>query len=241
MPDILDSGPTQGAHNSDFHNSALRILEGNQYKDLSTVWVTPTPGTTLDLQVVFQSWLALAMPMNQKVQRLGIARGEVGKAYNAAVEMILRDSIQWKYMLTVETDNLPPRDGLLKLYESVDKFDVIGGLYWMKGPLGTAHIYGRPPTQEDPDREIDFKPQVPLPDQLQPCNGLGMGFTLFNVDMFRQIEGPWFKTVDKIGESGFEGTQDLFFFHKAGKAGYKFACDTRVKVGHIDFESRKIW
>lgn len=230
---MFDPSGITGSHNSDFHKSALRVLEGKQFKDLSTVWVTPSPDSKLDVQVVFQSWLALAMPMNQTVQRLGIGRGEVGAAYNAAVEMILEDSIEWKYMLTVETDNLPPRDGLLKLYESVDKFDAVGGLYWMKGPLGTAHIYG------DPSNPGDFKPQVPLENAVQPCNGMGMGFTLFNVDMFRKMGGPWFKTSETV-EDG-EHTQDLFFFKKAAEAGYKFACDTRVRVGHIDFQTRKIW
>ena len=29
-------------------------------------------------------------------------------------------------------------------------------------------------------------------------------------------------------------TQDLWFFEQAGAVGLKFACDTRVKVGHYD-------
>lgn len=219
----------QGAHNSDFHNSAIRLATGKQFKDLSTVWVTPTPELKLDAQVVFQSWLAMSMPMNQKVQRLCIGGAEVAAAYNAAVEMILKDGLKWKYMLTVEHDNLPDRDSLLQLYESVDKYDAVGGLYWMKGPLGTAHIYGHP---SDPS---DFRPQVPLTDQIQPCNGMGMGFTLFNMDMFRNMDGPWFQTSVE------GGTQDLYFFQKAAAKGYKFAVDTRCKVGHIDFDSRKIW
>lgn len=219
----------QGAHNSDFHNSAIRLATGKQFKDLSTVWITPTPELRLDAQVVFQSWLSLSMPQNQKVQRLCIGHAEVGAAYNAAVEMILRDAVKWKYMLTVEHDNMPPQDGLLKLYESVDKYDAVGGLYWMKGPLGTAHIYG------DPKEPGTFHPQVPLDNQVQECNGLGMGFTLFNVDMFRKMDGPWFVTPEE------GGTQDLYFFGNAAKAGYRFAVDTRVKVGHIDLTSRKIW
>lgn len=226
---LVDSGLLTGAHNSSFHESTKRILAGGQFKDLSTVWITPTPNLKLDAQVVFQSWLSLSMPMNQTINRLCIGGAEVAAAYNAAVDMILKDGPKWKYMLTVEHDNLPDRDGLLKLYESVDKYDAIGGLYWMKGPDGTAHIYGNP---SDPS---DFRPQVPLDNQLQPCNGMGMGFTLFNMDMFRQMDGPWFVT------SPAGGTQDLYFFQKAAKQGFKFAVDTRVKVGHIDFDTRKIY
>jgi hypothetical protein len=223
-------GSIVGRHNSALAKEAGRILHSNTYRDLSTVWVTPSPDGRLDAQVVFQSWLSLAMPMNQKVMRLVVANGEVGKAYDAAVEMILRDAVKWKYLLTVEHDNLPPRDGLLKLYESIDKYDAVGGLYWLKGDNGTPMIYG------DPSEPNTFQPLVPREDTLQACNGLGMGFTLFNIEMFRKLPKPWFFTDDLGG-----GTQDLRFFQNAGQAGFKFACDTRVKVGHMDLTTRQIW
>lgn len=206
------------------------VVNLDTYKDLSTVWVTPSQSCKLDLEVVFNSWLCLALPMNQKVSRVGIGNAEVGDAYEAAVDLILKDTVKWKYMLTVEHDNLPPRDGLLKLYESMDKFDAVGGLYWNKGENGPAMIYGHP------DMPGDFAPQLPYKNTVQQCNGLGMGFTLFNVDVFRKVPKPWFKTDNEN-----EVTQDLYFFNKAAQHGCKFAVDTRVKVGHIDFTTRKIW
>ena len=46
-------------------------------------------------------------------------------------------------MLTVEQDNLPPQDGIMKLYESIEEgFDVVSGLYWTKGDAGQPMIYG---------------------------------------------------------------------------------------------------
>lgn len=219
-----------GENNLGFSTKIPALLQSNTYRDLSTVWVTPTPKGQLDAQVVFQSWLSMALPMNQKFQRLAIANGEVGKAYDLAVETILADTVKWKYLLTVEHDNLPPRDGLLKLYESIEKFDAVGGLYWMKGEGGTPMIYG------DPVLPGNFAPQAVVEGTIQPCNGLGMGFTLFNLDMFRALPKPWFVTDDLETV-----TQDLAFFSRAGKAGYKFACDNRVKVGHLDFTTRKIW
>ena len=37
-------------------------------------------------------------------------------------------------MLTLEDDNLPPPDGLLRLYESIEAgpYDAVGGLYWTR-------------------------------------------------------------------------------------------------------------
>lgn len=222
----------EGRHNTDLQAEANRIIKSGSYKDLSTVWVTPSPKGQLDAQVVFQSWLCMALPMNQKVQRLVISNAEVADAYEAAVDVILRDSVKWKYMLTVEHDNMPPRDGLLKLYESMGKYDAVGGLYWLKGENGPPMIYG------DPARPGTFAPFAPRKDTVQRCNGLGMGFTLFNMDMFRKVPKPWFKTVSD-GDNEF--TQDLYFFNKAAKYGCKFAVDTSVKVGHLDLATREIW
>ena len=90
-----------------------------------------------------------------------------------------------------------------------------------------------------------FIPQIPQADTITPCNGLGMGFNLFKIDMFKdpKIPNPWFQTLQEhipgIGSRVY--TQDLFFFENAGKAGYKFACDTRIKVGHLDPSTDVVW
>jgi hypothetical protein len=41
---------------------------------------------------------------------------------------------------------------------------------------------------------------------------------------------PWFETRQRTGECW---TQDLLFYFTAAKYGFKVACDTRVKVGHL--------
>jgi GT2 family glycosyltransferase len=173
-------------------------------------------------------------PMNQRVQHLTVTGYEVGAAYQKSVEDILAhpELSKYRYMLTLEDDNLPPPDGLLKLYESIEKgpYAAVGGLYWTKGYGGQPMIYGKP------FGAIDFVPQLPRPDTIQECNGLGMGFTLFRLEVFRKIDPPWFKTLQEYdpAHGGRMMTQDLYFFEKVRKAGYKVACDTRVKVGHYD-------
>lgn len=233
--DFNTSKNIAGEHNSDLQSSASRLIKSNTYRELHTVWVTPTINHRLDAQAVFQSWNSIAIPPNQKFARVCLDNAEVGQAYNAAVELILKDSTPWKYMLTVETDNLPPGNGLLRLMESVDKYDVIAGLYWMKGKGAHAHIYG------DPTKPGTWAPQVPLEDTVQPCNMTAMGFTLWNVDIFRKLPKPWFKSSDVNDSDQF--TQDGYFFQKAHDAGLnlRVAVDTRVKVGHLDFDTRHIW
>jgi hypothetical protein len=122
----------------------------------------------------------------------------------------------------------------------MDTYDVVGGLYWTKGEGGQPMIYGDPSVEP-----LNFIPQVPKPDTVQPANGLGMGFNLFKIEMFKddRLRKPWFETKQEYvpgqGSTGY--TQDLFFYENAGKLGYKFACDTRVKVGHLDPSTDVVW
>jgi len=232
----------QGRHNDDLDGSIARLVHGKSYKNLSTIWVTPIPGDPpmMHAKVYFDSWANLMTPMNQPVYRLPIFNREVGDAYNQAIETILSHPqlCTFKYILTVEHDNLPPPDGLLKLYESIDKYDAVGGLYWTKGDLGQPMIYGNP--KEMPK---NFIPQKPIPETVQECNGLGMGFTLFKVSMFAKLPKPWFKTLQEYApNSGARAaTQDLYFFQNAGREGFRFACDTRVRVGHLDLKEGTVW
>lgn len=205
------------------------------YRNLNTVWVTPTRGSCAT-RVAF-SWMNVAGGPNSMLAKMCVEKMEVGKAYNEALITILSNPIfsRFQYMLTVEEDNTPPPDGLLRLFESIQKYDAVGALYWIKGEDGSPMIWG------DPKEPGTFIPQAPKPDTLQECNGLGMGFTLFRLDMFRNPGfefGNWFKTV---GTATDFMTQDLYFFKKAQELGYKFAVDTRVRVGHLDTETGVLW
>jgi len=231
---IIEKEPDFGWHNSNLTHSVERLRKGQTYKDLSTVWITVTRGS-LKCRVV-SSWMSLMRPMNQPFfGPIFIENEEVGTGYQKAFESIVDhpELGKWKYILTVEEDNLPPVDGLLKLYESINDYDCVAGLYWTKGEAGQPMIYGDPKVMPR-----NFVPQVPLPDTVQHCNGLGMGFNLWKIASFARIPRPWFRTVQEAGK-GF--TQDLWFFNEAAKYGYKVACDTRVKVGHLDVQTGMVW
>lgn len=230
-----------GLNNADLAKAAERLAKGRTHLDLSTIIICPTRGQIPDR--VVQSWLGLIKPMNQKIIGPIFFRGyEVGDAYNMALEMILNhpDLSNWKYILTIEEDNIVPPDGLLKLYESMEEYDGVGGLYWTKGEGGQPMIYGDPAVEPK-----NFIPQLPKPDTVQPANGLGMGFNLFKVEMFKdkRLPRPLFQTLQEFvpGQGARVYTQDLYFYEQAGKLGYKFACDTRVKVGHYDSQSDVVW
>jgi len=229
-----------GIHNASDY--AARLEKEKTYRDLSTIIVCPTRGM-IPARVV-QSWQGLIRPMNQKVLGPIFMEGmEVGEAYNQVVKMILEnpDLGTFKFLLTLEEDNAPPPDGLLKLYESIDDYDAVGGLYWTKGEGGQPMCYGDPNSMP-----LSFIPQIPQPGTITPCNGLGMGFTLYRMEMLKDKRfdyGGWFKTRQHVAPNGGGElmTQDLWFFRRARELGYKIACDARVRVGHYDAANQIMW
>ena len=231
-----------GYHNLHLDDAIARLDKSGAYRDLSTVIVCPSRGQ-MPARVV-QNWLNLMKPMNNKCFQFFVTGLEVGAAYNVAVDTILThpDLKNWKYMLTMEDDNIPPADGLLKLLEDMQdtNYDVIGGLYWTKGEGGMPMIYGNP--NETP---INFRPQRPIVEAIQECNGVAMGFTLFKIDIFKdpKLRRPFFKTQQELvlGVGAKAYTQDLYFCENARSFGYKFAVDTRIKVGHYELSRDLIW
>lgn len=233
--------PEAGRHNADLANARARLTKSRSYRDLSTVILCPTRGRLYPR--VVSSWMAMMRPMNQKcIGPIFLQGMEVGEAYNAGVEMVLNspELSTWPYILTLEEDNMPPADGLLRLYESIEAgpYDAVGGLYWTKGPGGQPMIYGDPAVMPR-----NFIPQLPVPEAIQPCNGLGMGFTLFRTATFTRLPRPWFKTVQEVvpGQGARSFTQDLWYFNNARGAGCSFASDNRVLVGHYDPTEDLVW
>lgn len=245
-----------GINNKDLEKAIGRLHKGQSYKDCSTVIICPTRGV-IPAHVV-GSWMGLMRPMNQKtLGPLFYSGYEVGDAYNQALHGLLQNPeiAGWKYVLTLEEDNTPPSDGLLKLIEAIEgqvdgnKYDAVGGLYWTKGAGGQPMCYGDPNTTP-----FNFIPQIPNHESLKRCNGLGMGFTLFRMSMLKEMwekaeKDPksgaklLFWTKQQINSDGSASgyTQDLYFFEKAAKAGYLFACDSRVKVGHYSIQEDITW
>lgn len=235
-PEIVTLG--YGQHNESLYLSAQRMADSAQWKRQRIIVLMPA-AEKMDTKVVLHH-LGLIFPPNNAVYRMLCLGMEVGHAYSEAIEAILShpELREWEYVLTIEHDNTPPPDGILKLLESMDahpELACIGGLYWTKGEGGVPQIWGDP---KDP--LLNFRPQVPLPDVVQECCGTGMGFNLWRMSMFRdgKIKKPFFET--KASAQGV-GTQDLAFWGEARKHGYRCAIDTRVRVGHFDSGSGINW
>lgn len=230
-------------------------IAGSTYKDASTVIVIPTrgkymlDGKEIDGLIpakVVSAWQGLISPMNQKRAILFASGHEVGKAYDAMITMILAhpELRNWKYILTLEDDNIPPPDAHLRLLESIEqfKYDAVSGLYFTKGDINMPMAYGDP-AEYARTGVLGFQPRdvkaALAAGQIMPVNGIACGCALWRMDLFREIPAPWYVTLnDVVPGKGVVGmTQDLSFCKRAREAGKRFATDMRVKVGHLDVAS----
>lgn len=227
-----------GHHNQQLEQSRERIIKGGTWKHQRIAVVIPA-GASIPAKVALSHW-NLLFPPNNGVVRI-LAQGlEVGEAYSTAIAQILADPnlSQWEYLLTVEHDNVPPPDGVLKLVAQMEthpELACIGGLYWTKGVEGVPQIWGDPT-----DPVCNFRPQPPRPGELVECCGTGMGFNLWRLSMFKdkKLRQPWFKTI--AGTEGI-GTQDLYAWTDFRKHGYRCAIDCSVLVGHFDAQTDICW
>ena len=222
--------PNAGYHNSDLAKAGARILKSGSWKKQRVVMMMPA-GDTVPFKVAL-AMRSLIFPPNQAAHVMGALGMEVGDAYSSAIASVLAEPnlSTWEFILTMEHDNLPPVDGLVKLIarmEAHPEMAAISGLYHTKGPEGVPQIWG------DPNDGLNFRPQPPRPGELVECCGIGMGFALWRLSMFKdaRLRRPWFRTI--AGAQGV-GTQDLYFAADARQYGYRFAVDCDVLVGHYD-------
>lgn len=189
---------------------------------------------------VVSSWWNTFFPPNQVAHKIFVEGMEVGSAFSEAIQMILDHPVfgKCKFIVTMEHDNIGQPDGIVKLIQHLENnphLSAIGGLYWTKGEGGVPQIWGDPKSPE-----WNCWPQPPDPNGgIVECNGTGMGYNVWRMDMFRdaRLRKPWFKTADGTAGEGVM-TQDLYFWSDAKKYGYRcgVACD--VKVGHYDHEGK---
>ena len=226
----------------------IQHIRGSTYKDHSTVVVIPTRG--MIHHRVVQCWQGLLGSPNQKKAIFFASGHEVGKAYDAMIQNILANPelSSWKYLLTLEDDNLVPADAHIRLLESIEEFklDAVGGIYFTKGDIQMPMCYGDP---EEYKRTgvLDFKPRdiraALAHGNIVECNGLAMGCTLYRMDVFKRIPPPWFVTVADVVERGGAQcfTQDLWMAQTMKKAGMRVAVDMRVRVGHLQIETGEVF
>ena len=237
---LIQDLQTAGKHNGAIEQTRIRLDKSKHWTKQRIIVLLPT-AEMIAAKVALSHWNLQFPPNNGVVRMLAIGM-EVGEAYSTAIEQILAhpELSTWEYLLTLESDNLCPSDGVLKLLESMEankKYSAISALYFVKGENSPAQIWG---DINDPSG-INFRPQLPDPNGgLVECCGIGMGMSLFRLKMFKdkKLRKPWFVTQKDASGCA---TQDLFFWQDARKHGYRCAVDCSVKSGHFDVINNFAW
>lgn len=230
----------QGHFSRDLQVTRKNLIRRGIHKPQRIVLVYPAIAP-VDPKVMFSQWNIL-FPQNQRVQRVLALGQEVGHAYANAFESVLThpEYGQYEFFLTMETDNMPPPDGVVKLLAQMEahpEFTAIAGLYFTKGDQGYAMIMG------DPNEPMNFRPQPPIDGELIECCAVPTGFTLWRMADFRAsarraADSDWF-----LGQTDLGGvvSPDIHFWTKARPLGFRCAVDCDVKVGHYDLEAGIIY
>lgn len=153
---------------------------------------------------------------------------EVGDARNLMVEQALRDGVEWMFFL--DYDVAPPPNALVKLLSL--KADIAAGVY------NSKEVPSYPLIQV---KGWDYAFEDWEEGDLIKADSVGMGCTLINMDVFRKVEAPWFRTVNGYSPKTHQilgrMTEDVYFCEKARAAGFDIIVDTSIQAGHVDAAS----
>ncbi len=149
-----------------------------------------------------------------------------GQSPAQARNMVIRQALEegWTHIFFIDDDVLIPPDGLMRLLKH-DK-DIVTGLYLLRR-------WPHQPIIFDDDNRDDQKVQWHClsdgENGLIEIQNAGLGCALIKTDVFRRLEDPWIT----LGNPDPEGwCDDVWFFKKCMKAGFKMYCDLELKAGH---------
>lgn len=194
----------------------------------------PTLGrpTNLDWAMGFKS---INPPINYNTV-FSIVKGRpVAEARNMICEEAIKQNA--KYVLFVGDDTIPPPHMLRQFIfrmENIPDCGVVGGVYCSKSDPPAPLVFRENGVGSYWDWKLG---------EFFEVTGLGMDCTMIRVDVLKEIEKPWFVTVDKDnfldGTNNAEmWTEDLYFLDKVAKTDkWKIYCDASVLAKHIDIYS----
>jgi predicted SAM-dependent methyltransferase len=161
----------------------------------------------------------------------------IADARNEIVEYALSQNAQ--YIFWLDDDVIAPPNTFLRLYNH--QKDIINGVYWSKS---------------SPTMPLLFRGHLDGPywdwhvGDLIEIDAAGNGLTLVKTDVYRKMQkelgGPWYS----VEYGSFPGvvnplpvgnTEDLYFYWKAKKAGFKVWADTSIQAFHYDKQSNVLF
>ena len=199
----------------------------------------------------------LQTPVNCTSTILSYKGMEIGVARNRAIHDLLSLPLNYqpKYVLWLSDDELPPWDGLVRLWMEMENsweptpdnpnphgWDVLSSLVYMKIDPPTPVLW-RHPIEGPLVEGRDYKTG-----EVVPSDVADLGFGLMRMDIFTKLQAPWFVTgyedielKDGWNKIFVMRTEDCWFFRAAKLAGLRMGVHTGVRTGHLDVKSGRIY
>ena len=160
----------------------------------------------------------------------------IAEARNEIVQFALDQGANYIYWL--DDDVVAPPDAFLKMFMSGK--DIVNGVYWSKS---------------NPPMPLLFRNHLEGPyldwhvGDFIEIDAAGNGLTLVKTDVYRKISetvgGPWYSTeytsFKNATQSAANNTEDLYFYWKARKAGFKIWADTSIQALHYEKNSQILY
>src|SRR6266540_1786297 len=192
----------------------------------------PFSGRPLPPELPF-AFKACTPPMNMNTVMFETRGKPIDEARNWFAQKAIENKA--KYMFFWDEDVLIPAHALRELMyiaENHPKVGVIGGIYCLKSERPEPLVFkgnGNGPCWDWKVGEV-FE-----------CTAIGMGCTLIRTDIFKDIEFPWFRSVDDLSPyldnipSGEVWTEDLYFCRKVHDTKkWKIVAHGQLLCPHID-------
>ncbi len=184
------------------------------------------------------AWKQLAPPINYNTNFHIVQGKPIAEARNEMVEFAL--SVGAKYLFFLSDDvEVPPhtlRQLIFRLENNPD-IGVVGGVYCSKTDPPAPLVF----RGNGQGTYWDWKVG-----EFFEVTGLGMDCNLIRMDLFKDMEKPYFKTVDTDqfldGVNNAEmWTEDLYFLNNLSKTKWKIFCDASVICRHWDVGNDKAY
>jgi hypothetical protein len=173
------------------------------------------------------SYMSIALPLGAAVWKLRIEGQKIADARNQIVVEALK--VNADYVLFIGDDVLVPPNIFDLLYRHRE--DIVTGVYWTKGAVPYPYLWRN---------ELDGPFTAWKAGEYFEIDWCGVDATLIKADVFRTMEPPWF-SHEWVFEQGQQvnpiATEDLYFYAKAKKLGYRVWADTAAQCGHQDRET----
>ena len=177
------------------------------------------------------AYMSLAFPLGASISRLRIQGERVADARNQIAAEAIRQNAD--AVLFIGDDVLPPPN----LYDLLARHreDIVTGVYWTKDAVPKPYLWRN---------LLDGPYQAWKAGEYFEIDWCGVDATLIRTDVFRALEPPYFST-----EWSFEpgqpplsiATEDLYFYAKAKRAGFKVWADTAAQCLHQDRPSHRFF